>query len=71
MKNLIATISFYVILLAVTLGSFFSGVYVANLSQDYFNFPGAWCLLNIIPLTAVGFSVEMFIILGLKKFGEK
>lgn len=71
MKEIISRISFFVISFAVCIGSLLCGICVANLSQDYFQFPGAWCLLNIIPLFVVSFSVCIFLVLGLKKFGEK
>lgn len=68
-KNIISWISFVTITFTLGLASFGAGVYVANCSQNFFQFSGAWCLLNIIPMFLVGFGVELFLILGLKKFG--
>lgn len=69
-KQIISWVSFIVIVMTLVLASFGAGVYVANLSQQTFQFPGAWCLLNVIPMFLVGFGVELFLILGLKKFGQ-
>jgi hypothetical protein len=70
LKKIISWVSFVLILFAAGLASFGAGVVAANYSQDFFNFKGCWCLLNVIPLFAVSFSVEIFLILGLKQFGK-
>lgn len=71
MKNFISWCSFICILFSVGVGAVFCGALAANYLQDNFlHLTGWWCLLNFFTVLIVSFSVEMFILLGLKKFGE-
>lgn len=68
-KNILSWTSFVVIVMVMGCFCMYCGVCVANFLKDFFHVTGWWCLILSIPLLIVALSVEMFFILGLKKFG--
>ena len=68
--DFIGWISFIVILFAYTMASFLPGVFAANYLQAKFQLPGLWCLVWVLVIVAVDTPIAMFLVLGLKKFGE-
>lgn len=70
MKNLISWISVVFIIMCVGIASLLPGVFAANYLQAKFQLPGLWCLVWTLVIVAIGLPIEMFLILGLKKFGE-
>lgn len=68
--DFIGWISFIVILFAYTMASFLPGVFAANYLQDKFHLPGLWCIVWVPVIFGVDCAIGMFLVLGLKKFGE-
>lgn len=68
--NILSWASFGIICACVIIGSMYSGALVCNYLHDHVPFfQGTWTCLCLAPILLVtAFSVECFIILGLKKF---